>query len=169
MKRKVRRDGGFTLIEMVAVLLILAVLAAAVTGGLSRARERAWRLRARETCRQLCEAWNMYLLDERKFPAELGDAKGKKTDSATLSHLDGGSPSGRVYLEVDDERDKDGLLDHWGQPIYFSLDADYDGIVENPYPMAFEPELPKVRASSIAWSDGNPQHKTREDNPIVVW
>ena len=75
MKRESDRDGGFTLIEMIAVLLILALVAAAVTGGLAKARDRAWRLRARDTCRQLCEAWNMYLIDEHKFPDELGNAQ----------------------------------------------------------------------------------------------
>lgn len=169
MKRDLHRDGGFTLIEMIAVLLILALVAAAVTSGLAKARERAWRLRARDTCRQLCEAWNMYLVDEHRFPEELGNAQKVKTDKTTLSHLSGGAKSGRMYLELDDKRDKDGLLDHWGQPISFSLDTDYDGVVDNPYPKAFDPEIPKVRASSVAWSDGNPKHKNRDDNPIVAW
>ena len=169
MKRELHRAGGFTLVEMIAVLLILALLAAAVTGGLARVRENTWRLRARDTCRQLCAAWNMYLVDEHKFPSELGTAQKVKADKKSLSHLLGEASSKRVYLELDDERDKDGLLDHWGQTLSFSLDTDYNGLVDNPYPDAFDPELPEVRASSVAWSEGNPKHKKRDDNPIVAW
>lgn len=176
---------GFTLIEMVAVLLILALLAAAVTGGLSKARARAWRTQIHATCRDLTQAWNAYLDDERKFPAELGDAKKVKAEYEKIKYL---SPSEeevrkknlRVYLELTDKEKegKDeggGLRDHWGQLLLFSLDTDYDGLVENPYPEAFVDKgestrkFEKVRAASIAWSEGDPRRAGRRDNPIVVW
>lgn len=171
---------GFTLIEMVAVLLILALLAAAVTGGLAKARDKAWRTQARETCRQLTQAWNAYLVDERKFPSELGNAKEVKAEYENIKYLAGGSGAKRVYLELTDKEkeDKDkggGLYDHWRQPLLFSLDMDYDGIVENPHPEAFVDKggstrkFEKVRAASIAWSEGDPRRAGRRDNPIVVW
>ena len=62
------RKSGFTLVEMIAVLLILAILSAALTAGLGTARNKAWRAKARETCRNVCEAWNLYLVDMHKFP-----------------------------------------------------------------------------------------------------
>ena len=179
---------GFTLIEMVAVLLILALLAAVVTGGLSKARERAWRTQARETCRQLTQAWNVYLVDERKFPAELGNAKEVKAEYEKIKFLADGTSAKRVYLELTEKEKEDtkkggGLRDHWGsdswgnsgQLLLFSLDMDYDGVVENPHPEAFvdpgenEKKFEKVRATSIAWSEGNPRKASRPDNPIVVW
>ncbi len=169
MKKISKRNSGFTLVEMIAVLLILALVAAAVTGGLAKARERAWRLRARDTGRQLCEAWGMYLLDEHRFPSDFTNGQKVKADKNALKHLTGDSPSGRTYFELSKKEQDDGLKDHWGNQLFFSLDADYDGVVDNPYPKAFDPELQKIKASAVAWSEGNPKHKHRDDNPIVVW
>jgi len=173
---------GFTLIEMVAVLLILALLSAAITGGLSKARARAWRTQSRETCRQLSQAWNLYLTDERAFPADLGNAQKVKALYENIRYVSEGTASGRVYVELTDkekesEKNGGGLRDHWKQLIYFSLDTDYNGMVENPHPEVFieeddEEKLKKfknVRASSIVWSEGDPRRAGRRDNPIVVW
>ena len=172
--------NGFTMIEMVAVLLILAILAAAVTGGLSKARDRAWRTQARETCHQLAQAWNAYLVDERKFPDGLGTGEGVLTEYDKIKYLVGEVDSGRVYLELTDKEKEGkaqggGLRDPWRQLFSFTLDLDYDGLVKNPYPDAFVDEgddsekYKKVRASSIVWSEGNPKRANRKDNPIVVW
>jgi prepilin-type N-terminal cleavage/methylation domain-containing protein len=172
------RNSGFTLIEMIAVLLILAILAAAMTAGLSIAREKAWRTQAREACRNVCVAWNTYLLDVRKFPKNV--PKDGKEVKATYDNMKwivdtdpnkypNELPPSRIYLEISEKEKTDGLKDHWDQPIMFSLDMDYDGEVENPYPNAFDPALPKAKASSIAWSDGNPRRAKRDDNPIVIW
>ena len=178
------RNSGFTLIEMVAVLLILAILAAALTAGLANARNKAWRTQARETCRELCTAWNSYLLDVRKFPKDI-PKNGQKLEALKenikwLVDPDENRFS-RIYLELSDEElsdeeMKNGLRDHWIDPktnkrqlIHFSLDTDYDGEVENPYPDAFDPPISKAKATSIAWSLGDPRRAKRDDNPIVIW
>ena len=133
------RNDGFTLIEMIAVLLILAILTAGMTAGLSKAREKAWRTQARETCRNVCEAWNAYLLDVKRFPKEIKDGKDIKATAANLKWLSDPTQNKvqRVYLEMTeeekDEKKKNGLYDHWGQVLHFSLDTDYDGQVDNPY------------------------------------
>ena len=178
------RKSGFTLIEMIAVLLILAILSAATTAGLSSAREKAWRTQAREICRNVCVAWNAYLLDARRFPKAI-PGKGQKLE-ATYSNMmwivdASKNEFQRIYLEISDDEKTDGLRDHWidpkasdpkaekGQLILFSLDTDYDNQVDNPYPNASDPPLPKAKATSLAWSKGNPRRAKRNDNPIVVW
>ena len=165
------RNSGFTLIEMVAVLLILAILAAALTAGLANARNKAWRTQARETCRELCTAWTAYLLDVRKFPKDLGKASGLKADYDHLKWIADPDENRfkRIYIEMSAKERDTGFLDHWGGMIKFSLDADYDGEVENPYPNAFEPPISKAKATSIAWSEGDPRREKRDDNPIVIW
>ncbi len=165
------RNSGFTLIEMVAVLLILAILAAALTAGLANARNKAWRTQAREVCRELCTAWNAYLLDVRKFPKALGSANGLKANYTNLKFIVDPDENRfrRIYLEISEKERDTGLLDHWGRLISFSLDTDYDGEVDNPYPNAFEPPISKAKATSIAWSDGDPRREQRDDNPIVIW
>lgn len=165
------RNSGFTLIEMVAVLLILAILAAALTAGLANARNKAWRTQARETCRELCTAWNAYLLDVRKFPKDLGRASGLKADYNNLKAIVDPDENrfNRIYIEISAKERDTGLVDHWGRLIKFSLDTDYDGEIENPYPNVFEPPISKAKATSIAWSEGDPQREQRDDNPIVIW
>ena len=165
------RNSGFTLIEMVAVLLILAILAAALTAGLASARNKAWRTQARETCRELCTAWNAYLLDVRKFPKDLGNANDLEAKYEKLKFIVDPDENRfqRIYMEISEKERDTGLLDHWGRLIRFSLDTDYDGEVDNPYPNAFEPPISKAKATSIAWSDGDPRREQRDDNPIVIW
>ena len=173
------RKSGFTLIEMIAVLLILAMLAAALTAGLSNARNKAWRTQARETCRELCTAWNAYLLDCRKFPDNIRN-NGKELDAEYenlkwivspewMEKEERKKHSGRIYLELSESEKNNGLIDHWGQTMKFSLDTDYDGQVDNPYPAVFEPPVSKAKATSIAWSNGDPRRANRDDNPIVIW
>ena len=133
---------------------------------------------------QLAQAWNAYLVDERKFPSELGSGKKQRSEYDNIKWLAGyrasGDESGRIYLELNDKEKKGkaqggGLRDHWGQLFGFTLDMDYDGLVENPYPDVFVDEgdsptkYEKIRASSIVWSEGNPKYEKRKDNPIVVW
>ena len=170
------RKSGFTLIEMIAVIVILAILAAALTAGLSTARNKAWRTQARETCRELCMAWNAYLLDVRKFP--LKNASGLEANYENLKWIvspewmnaeDRKRHTGRIYLEISEQEKENGIKDHWGQTYRFSLDTDYDGEIDNPYPNAFEPSISKAKATVVAWSLGDPKRAKRDDNPIVIW
>lgn len=68
MTRKTDGRAGFTLVEMVAVIVIIGILIGVVSTGLNSARENVWRTRARDTARQLVDAWNLFLLDYRGFP-----------------------------------------------------------------------------------------------------
>ena len=166
------RKSGFTLIEMIAVLLILAILAAALTAGLANARNKAWRTQVRENCRSLCTAWNAYLLDCRKFPKDIpGGGKKLEAKFDNIKWIVDAEENrfSRIYLEISEEEKKNGLIDHWGQKLHFSLDTDYDGQVENPYPGALDPAVKNAKATSIAWSDGDPRRAKRDDNPIVIW
>lgn len=165
------RKSGFTMVEMIAVLLIMAVLAAALTAGLATARSKAWRTKARETCRNVCTAWNLYLIDMHKFPFSRGEGQELAANYTNMERLvdPGKNRLNRTYLEMDDKEKDEGLNDHWGQPIRFSLDTDYNGKVANPHPNIRDPPASEVTASSIAWSNGDPKRAKRDDNPIVVW
>ncbi len=165
------RKSGFTLVEMISVLLIMAVLAAALTAGLATARNKAWRAKARESCRNIHMAWDLYLVDMRKFPFDKGGGQKQVANSENMKWLVDPAENRlkRTYLEMDDKEKDEGFNDHWGQPLKFSLDTDYDGQVDNPYPDIRDPAIATVKASSIVWSDGDPKRKNRDDNPIVVW
>ncbi len=165
------RKSGFTLVEMISVLLIMALLAAALTAGLTSARNKAWRAKARESCRNISTAWNLYLIDMHKFPFDKGGGQKLAASYDNLERLADPEKNRlkRTYLEMDEKERDEGINDHWGQPIRFSLDTDYDGQVDNPYPNIREPAVEKVTAHSIAWSAGDPKRAKRDDNPIVVW
>ena len=168
--------GGFTLFEVLATMLIIAILMAALVGGLNGARQMAWRTKTRDTARQLAGAWNLYLNDNRAFPkaGELGDpAPGGFW--ATMANLDVLNKD-RIYIELSAEeresfgRQGGGLIDKWGNHFGFALDLDYDGMVENPAPEVYgdrEADYAKVRASALAWSQGQtPENKRKW---IVQW
>lgn len=160
MRTKFDSRGGFTLVEMIAVILIMAILIGVVITGLNSARENAWRTRARDSARQLVDAWNLYLLDNRSFPAEseLGGRSGGLGFPATIKALAPLRPeTGVRYIELsfDEAYDRKGgsdeaelsgvggesteksgrdiaMADRWGKPICFELDFDLDGFSDAP-------------------------------------
>ena len=170
--------AGFTLVEMLVVILIIAILIASLFTGLRAARQMAWRTRARDTARQLVQAWNVYLNDNRAFPAkgQFGDAKTEGGYAATPANLAPINPKDennlRVYIELSAADRDDGLRDKWGNLLGFNLDFDYDGKVENPAPEALgkskdDANMALVQATAIAWSQGpNPEVKRKW---VVQW
>ncbi len=166
--------AGFTLVEMLVVILIVAILISAVFGGLTAARQTAWRTRARDTARQIVQAWNLHLNDYREFPdaKKFSDALAEGGYAASAGNLALLNADGKIYLELAEEDREHGLKDKWGHPMGFNIDFDYDGKVANPAPEAFETgkavkEMEQVLATSIAWSKGpNPAIKKKW---VVQW
>jgi prepilin-type N-terminal cleavage/methylation domain-containing protein len=65
--------GGFTLVEMLTVIAIVAVLATLLASGLSAAKRKAHQAACTSHLRQISLALNMYLDDHSKRPQALGD------------------------------------------------------------------------------------------------
>ncbi len=73
LERSVRSDQGFTLVELLVVMAIVALLAALLLPALSRARERANRIVCLNNSRQISLALLAYLEDNGEaFPAANG-------------------------------------------------------------------------------------------------
>ena len=145
---------GFTLIEMLVVLAIIALLMGAVSIGVVHAKEQAYKTRARDTARQICQAWNLYLIDNHQFP-ETGKLEKTGNDYATSKKNLAVLNAGKTYLEVTEEEEDEGLKDHWNSLFRFRLDEDYDGKVENP--ASGEEALNSAAecfANAVAWSLG---------------
>lgn len=62
------REGGFTLVEFLAVFAVIAVLTGLAVGQLSRMRERALVARVYSDLRQVEVALEQYALDHRRYP-----------------------------------------------------------------------------------------------------
>ncbi|MDD5705621.1 MAG: type II secretion system protein [Kiritimatiellae bacterium] len=160
------RMAGFTLVEMLVVVAIIAILTAVTLSLMQSSRDSAWRAKARDTARQIVAAWNLYLQDQHGFPApsaffDVAPATigGYPTTVANLKVLN----ASRIYLELKKDELQQGLMDRWRQPFYFNLDFNYDGLMENPALKADPGKVPEellVRGNAIAWSLGR--------NPFVI-
>ncbi len=68
--------NGFTLVEMLVVIAIIAILTAASAASYHGVRNQGWRTRDRATAQQIAQAWNAYIQEERSFD-NFKNAQGK--------------------------------------------------------------------------------------------
>ncbi len=82
-----RRDGrdGITLVELLVVIAIVGILAALLSLGVSRAKERAWQIQCVNNVRQLGQAMQLFVGDSHVYPLMINSGywKGKYTEHFT--------------------------------------------------------------------------------------
>lgn len=68
---------GFTLIEMIVVVAIIALITAALAGAYGKVIQKSSKKNASETCVQLAQAWSVFHQRLRYWPTEVQSKKGR--------------------------------------------------------------------------------------------
>lgn len=158
VKRTVSSRHGFTLLEMIVVITIIAILLGISTAMLAGMKQKGQAAVTRDTAKQLAEAWTRHLQMLGEWPAAIQSTAEGTAHEANAAHLKilnqmkGDTPAlGYYFLELSKEEKENGLKDKWGTVFALWFDTDYDGLIPHPHPPK---EAHAVRTAVIVGSPG---------------
>ena len=136
------KRNGFTLIEILAVIAIIGILAAIIVPVAGGAKEAAQKRRAAAEMQSIKVAVMQFHDDHRYMPwptaageAKVGDDQwttGEDDQEKVLEMLTGDNAMKKLYLQVPEKSKAAGRLvfnDPWGQPYQIGMDRNLDGAV----------------------------------------
>ncbi len=109
-----KQKKGFTLMEVLAVIFIMAVLAAIMLPALRRVRERGRITHARNEINQLIASLEMYSEDWGTYPPD--DGAPTYGSASLIAALSGGGYATWPPFVISEDGD---LLDPWGKPYVY--------------------------------------------------
>src|SRR5438552_11243227 len=177
MKFPATRAHGFTLIEMIVVILVIATLAALLVPAASRTLDRAKSAQAKNDLTQIVTAVNAFYTEYGKYPIATSDTALSSTDTAdlfyTLRAISGGvanlnnaaNPRKIVFISPRDlgtaANPRAGIgsdgqyYDPWGTTYKLAIDGNYDNQIDaNPYGNNNGAGPQPLRQGVIVWSLG---------------
>lgn len=113
------RPSGFTLLEIMLVIVVISILLAMIGASAYSARQRAYAATATAETQQIATAFKSYYLAHHKWPGDWVNGRSyEPLNQANLQPLLGGAGGdGIVYLDVPDSRFEGGeFRDPWGNP-----------------------------------------------------
>ena len=162
MNEEPRTKNGFTLLEVLVSMGIIALIAGLVLGGLGAAKRRAKTARARSDVHQLATAWNQYYADWRKFPNGIDFMDVNAVEIlGGMNELE--NPRKIVYMDFN-TNNPTAFTDPWGEVYQVELDA-------VPYDNKITADGNSLNLSAAVWSlgpDGTNADATSADN-IASW
>ena len=124
---------GFTLVEILAVLAIIGVLAGLLLSGIVAARNAAGKQHTRVIITQIEAAITRYQNDYGDFPPGEGGAAGSESLYQALSNPNNPNGTG-PYISGNeppvgdpDNSGRNKMLDHWKRPIHYTHHRHYSG------------------------------------------
>ncbi len=191
MKIHTKRNKGFTLVELLVVISIIAVLATLAAPAIMKALQKSKITKAKGVCKAFEVAVNQFENDYNYLPYG-GEGNPPTTDSEPPLRSDddvvavlAGREDQINYKKIkffetgeatgsNDDNYKDGmhidgstakLYDPWGETYYIVFDYDRDGEIENP----FDQDKIIHGKNCIIWSTGPDKEmgdpKKNRDNP----
>ncbi len=165
-----KKEAGFTLVEMLVVMGIIAMLAVAFMSSFSYVQRLAWKHQSQTIVSNAATALTLYLQKERGW----GELENKtEFDSDVCLILKNAGVFDSTVKSASDTKasasiDRYGLLDAWGQRklksnpdlsesiakqhrIQFRLDLNLDGKVDS---SENSPNGLQIRAAALVWSRG---------------
>jgi len=165
-----RPTAAFTLIELVAVIAIILILAGLLLPALSRARDRALRVAAQSEVKQIETAWCQYFNEYQTWPSSNAAAMPIVDGLAHL--LEGDNPKGISFMTFTTVNTSGNPISPWGNKgsagtaddyFYCQFDTDYDNII-----IPFYTNAP-IRRSVIVWTFDKNDGTNDPDYIIGSW
>ena len=146
MNRKTSLSAGFTLVEMLVVVAVIAILAAILIPSVGGARKSAAKRKAELECNSIKVAVEQFFSDFKYMPwGEQDDARGRvgadqwtddaSSQKAVMAFLRGENKLGKAYLEISSrdskasassDDDEGVFYDPWKNPYRIGLDRNLD-------------------------------------------
>jgi prepilin-type N-terminal cleavage/methylation domain-containing protein len=165
-----KRREGFTLVEIMVVIGIMALLASMLLGGLKAANSKEKKTEARNAVDQIVTAWKVYYADYKHFPDTGNGTSYKITEMGqdAIRILQGNyagdswnekNPRKTVYIDFHglytDQPDFTGFLDPWGNIYQVTLDeVPYDGKITVTESVNGSQQIVEKRLIAAVWSMG---------------
>jgi prepilin-type N-terminal cleavage/methylation domain-containing protein len=125
-----RSSAGFTLLEMLIVIMIIGILLGVGAFTFGKAKDNARAALTRDTAKQIVDSWALYQQTKYEWPTSIPSS----AETTALLSLASNLVSN---FELKLEEKTSGLKDSWGTLYSIWLDTDYDGQItlpSNPFP-----------------------------------
>jgi prepilin-type N-terminal cleavage/methylation domain-containing protein len=120
-----RRSAGFTLLEMIVVIMIIGILIGVGAFTFGKAKDNARAALTRDTAKQIVDSWTLYQQTKYEWPASIPST----AETTALLSLASNLVSN---FELKLEEKTSGLKDSWGTLYSIWFDTDYDGQITLP-------------------------------------